>query len=1517
MATNPYMDLLSSTTNPNPYMELLNKPTPSTNNPYMALLKPTTSSAPSSIPYTPLLQPGQSAFKPAAPLTFGQPAASPPANNPYLDLLTKTSPTQMPSSTISYLPSQLGSGAYNQGTPGQLIDTGHTTYGGLPQKVGNQRDDIVPVSLGGSNQTPHNLQYLPADQAAYKDKVEKYALGQYKMGKMTLQAAQNFVENWKNNDIPGQVAYDKQFGGPQNDISNFLKGLPAAAMKVGTSIAQAIPRAAVSTGLTLGSALPRPASMPPASTTFTPEKYGPVATAIFGKEPVTSLQTQGKQLSQSYPNVPPPIVALGVAAGDVLNLLPFGGEQGMVKALTATKDATEAARILRTAGVAEDLIPQAAQKFAALTSEGDVKAGLNSIAELQNATKTVFTNPSIGNIEPLLGSSNTFGLAKIEAKHPEVLPYLADAIKNAQPVEQLPNMTILESNTPQGVMRIVVDHQLGTEGGIVPKTFVNNAYFKTDVLRAGIEPATQGSSNLRSTTELSERTPSIFQGTQDVKRGGVLNTPSGIGTGQVPGEESPSLPTGETTPPRPNTLFQTNSAPSTALKGDLNVSSPETNAVNLKVNPEHLNITPEAKSLLNGLGDELAPKTAAKVGDTMSNQEVINFAKANPNLTLNQVSRDASLKANAAMLQARQTLAAQMDALQKGTVSVSDKAEIIKNFLEVKTTATDLGRSLQKMSVSANPSEGSTVADIISKIAKTGANVDDIIAAAKNVDFNNYNQVVTFYRQFVKPTAGDWIDLVRYNSMLSSPLTLSNISSGNLFNIATQPVVKSTAGAIDWLKTGVFGGTQTHFVGEGPAYVKGAAQNIGNAFSKMTDVLKGNLDPKMLDFNVPIASQGAKGMFVRSMSIFSTLHNAMYQFFNTIAKGGSDASMAYKGATGPLADLAAQAEADYTTFRAGTMPEGQGGLLNAVDSVASAFKQWSASDNPFLSWPTKFTLPFLRISTNMAKQMIEYSPAGLTTAIGAGDPITQVAKASLGTAAFAAIGTMAAAGNITGAEPTVAADKNAFLASGRQPYSIKIGDNWISYNKLPPSISIPMLLASSYMQSQATGVGKSRIQSVLDSFGSFGKYVADQSYVKNIGELVAAMQGDTTKGNPVDTLITNDAQQLVPFRAFSGWLAKLMDPYQRQIDTSQGAINKQVQLFMQQIPGLRQQLSTRNDAQGNPIPNQNRLFNAASPFQMSQTTPQKEQSYQDFNTIKTMNAQESADSKALTLQAQTLYEQLKLLPKDQANAQADALQTSNPALYAKLKTAVTNANNKKSADEKQMMTLGVTDGVRAKFIYGKVMQLGTADEKNAYITDLQAKKVITPTVFEQIKQLISKPPPSSPTSMGLGSEILGALTGAGTAHASTGESPPPSIFGKTGVQISQPSPWQIQSKAQVTRIIGGIANNETGGVKTDPYSFSKGDGAGGTDLGKYQVNTATLKDLSKKYLGRQVTPQEFLSNPQLQDQFMIARTQNLLKQGYTPAQVADYHRNGSTTSPGSSVYKRPAYVSKFLNYIKQ
>jgi hypothetical protein len=76
-----------------------------------------------------------------------------------------------------------------------------------------------------------------------------------------------------------------------------------------------------------------------------------------------------------------------------------------------------------------------------------------------------------------------------------------------------------------------------------------------------------------------------------------------------------------------------------------------------------------------------------------------------------------------------------------------------------------------------------------------------------------------------------------------------------------------------------------------------------------------------------------------------------------------------------------------------------------------------------------------------------------------------------------------------------------------------------------------------------------------------------------------------------------------------------------------------------------------------------------------------------------------------------------------------------------------------------------------------------------------------------------------------------------------------------------------------------IAHRETGIVQGNKYSFSRTNKNGSEDLGKYQVNTDTLKTYSKKFLGKEVSKEEFLSDPNLQEKFFAKAIMHLVKLG--------------------------------------
>lgn len=84
-------------------------------------------------------------------------------------------------------------------------------------------------------------------------------------------------------------------------------------------------------------------------------------------------------------------------------------------------------------------------------------------------------------------------------------------------------------------------------------------------------------------------------------------------------------------------------------------------------------------------------------------------------------------------------------------------------------------------------------------------------------------------------------------------------------------------------------------------------------------------------------------------------------------------------------------------------------------------------------------------------------------------------------------------------------------------------------------------------------------------------------------------------------------------------------------------------------------------------------------------------------------------------------------------------------------------------------------------------------------------------------------------------------------------------------------------------------------------------------LGYYQVTPETLFDESKKLLGRQVSPEEFLSKPDLQDKFATNRIKEWLTAGYSPEKIIkmwNVGKYGDTQSDKATNYLKK--VSSFM-----
>ena len=303
----------------------------------------------------------------------------------------------------------------------------------------------------------------------------------------------------------------------------------------------------------------------------------------------------------------------------------------------------------------------------------------------------------------------------------------------------------------------------------------------------------------------------------------------------------------------------------------------------------------------------------------------------------------------------RQEIAAQA---KTGTVT----KEFINNLIIDKTIGEDIARKLGMRAAEVAGEEKAAMQTILEAVLKNNKNIDEILEAAKNVDFNDAKQATEFFRKFVAPKASEWVDLLRYNSMLSSPLThIINIFS-NLANTAlVAPVETMVRGGVDFLSSKITKEGRKYFASEAGPFLKGYFSNIKEASERFASVMAGRQAVTNLDLqHMPVAVSGVKGAIAKTFDYPIKLLEASDQFFLKLTSSAERAAIKHRMAKGVkvnLPDYAAEKAARYRLFRQDLFDENQGKVLDMIDTFTAGVERYRKSNNKLVSIISKLTAP--------------------------------------------------------------------------------------------------------------------------------------------------------------------------------------------------------------------------------------------------------------------------------------------------------------------------------------------------------------------------------------------------------------------------------------------------------------------------------------------------------------------------------------------------------------------------------
>jgi len=413
----------------------------------------------------------------------------------------------------------------------------------------------------------------------------------------------------------------------------------------------------------------------------------------------------------------------------------------------------------------------------------------------------------------------------------------------------------------------------------------------------------------------------------------------------------------------------------------------------------------------------------------------------------------------------------------------------------------------------------------------------------------------------------DVIDTYRYNNMLSNPLThLRNAVSNLQQTFITRPATLLGQGKVkDTVKYEI--GTLKALPDAVDGFVK--AMKKPGQLGRLDEPMR--LKPRLLGrWNTP-----------------SDLMEAGDVFFRKLIESGEKS----RGTTAKEASEIAE----YSLFRAPLNAKQQGVLLNKIDDVTKATYNLRKVG---LGW----FIPFIRTPMNVAKQWIEYSPAGFSTMVGAGNKGEQAAKATVGSLITLAGANLALQGRTTWDAPVDPKEKELFYASGRKPFSVKVGDKWVpmqTFGAFAFALGLPA--AAKYYQTESrTALTDDDISKWTKIATSGLNFWSGQTFVQGLGNFVDLVQGD--QDWKLSRLLAQPITQLKPMTGALSYIARLTDPVFRKAS----GFGDQLK---QGVPGLTKGMK----AYTNPLGEESRrnITDFVAPYSMGQEDTRFEQPYKE------------------------------------------------------------------------------------------------------------------------------------------------------------------------------------------------------------------------------------------------------------------------------------------------------------------
>lgn len=475
-------------------------------------------------------------------------------------------------------------------------------------------------------------------------------------------------------------------------------------------------------------------------------------------------------------------------------------------------------------------------------------------------------------------------------------------------------------------------------------------------------------------------------------------------------------------------------------------------------------------------------------------------------------------------------------------------------------------------------------------------------------------QLAMFARKVDKASTFDMILEARYIAMLSNPATHIRNTIGNTLAIGMQIPERFAAGLIgkarglfdeqaklDRVELGepaamLFGAVQGMSAG-GRAFLRAArtgesADPLGKIETMRRAITAENMgvDPesalgKTLDFvaerlRTGSMLMGAEDDFFKAIGYQMELNARAHRTATQEGLRGQEfAERVSELVKNPPWDMQIDALdfSRYTTFTRELGP-GMTKLQSALGTDATV----TLPNGKSIEVPTgklfRLAVPFFRTPTNIVRYGMERSPLALvmpsvmqSLVDGGAKRDLALARIGMGSTLGFLVASAATAGLVTGNGPSDPKHKESLREVGWQPYSLKVGDKWISYQALEPysmviGAAADIALMSDYMEENE------RNNAVMMVAGAFSNAITSKTFLTGLDDMLNVLSDPERYGDKY-------AQ-----RFSASWIPSLVKATRRDYDPFVREIWSVTDALKDGIPGLGfRDLYPRRNRYGDPI----------------------------------------------------------------------------------------------------------------------------------------------------------------------------------------------------------------------------------------------------------------------------------------------------------------------------------------------